>query len=366
MNADIERNAGFDDTNAVKSEECLQSTPAKRSTNDSKTPLIKRILTNTSELLNPKRVQFGVPDAFTGWRSNLPVNVRTLEDNPQGYPRLAAFLDSDDNFMIYRRFGYIQSRLLLDKQNELQTLERALERIDLAEAVTSKKISKGDTTGLFSGEPSERKKLMRLLEVKFTEYSALLNSAHQIMSLQRPSEKDYGSLRNYFDVEDPPLCESDEQWIECKEDMVTLHAGREHAWLDDAIEHFLKMFHCSFIEYIFCSEETRRKTKGSTVYYTRSRIDRLVLVIITMIILLLLVVPIYVLYHLTNDFPQEPRTTAIIIGVLLVFTLAFSAVLSLFTRARRHEVLAAAAAYVAVLVVFLGNVNPGPGQNIAD
>src|SRR5215469_11608832 len=35
---------------------------------------------------------------------------------PEGYPRLAAFLDSDENFMVYRRFGYLQSRLLLEKQ----------------------------------------------------------------------------------------------------------------------------------------------------------------------------------------------------------------------------------------------------------
>ena len=109
-------------------------------------------------------------------------------------------------------------------------------------------------------------------------------------------------------------------------------------------------------QYLFCSEETKRKTDGPEVYYTRNRIDRLVVSIITTMILVLLVVPIYVLYHLTNDAEPSPNSTAICIGTLLVFTLAFSAVLSLFTRAQRHEILAAAAAYCAVLVVFLGNV----------
>jgi hypothetical protein len=62
-------------------------------------------------------------------------------------------------------------------------------------------------------------------------------------------------------------------------------------------------------------------------------------------VLLLLVVPIYLLYHLINEV-QSPdgRIYAICLGILLVSTLAFSAVLCLFTRARRHEVLAAAAA----------------------
>lgn len=63
--------------------------------------------------------------------------------------------------------------------------------------------------------------------------------------------------------------------------------------------------------------------------------------------LTLLIVPIYVLWHLINgvDTPTpDPRAYALCIGILLVFTLASSAVLSLFTRAKRHEILASAAA----------------------
>jgi hypothetical protein len=74
-------------------------------------------------------------------------------------------------------------------------------------------------------------------------------------------------------------------------------------------------------------------------------------------ILVLLVIPIYIHFQLSDDnYPGDRRTNSLSIGVLLVFTLAFSAVLSLFTRARRHEILGAAAAYCAVLVVFFGNV----------
>lgn len=154
--------------------------------------------------------------------------------------------------------------------------------------------------------------------------------------------------------------------------MLSLRRGREHAWLDESIEYLLKKLNYRFIQvfdpnelfrsfyslvkYVFCSEETKRKTSGDEVYYTRSRIERLVVSIITVMILVLLVVPIYVLYHLTDHARQHPNITAISIGTLLVCTLAFSAVLALFTRAKRHEILGAAAAYCAVLVVFLGNV----------
>jgi hypothetical protein len=49
---------------------------------------------------------------------------------PRGYPNLAAFVDSDERFMIFRRFGYLQSRLLLYKQDELRALEARLDSLD--------------------------------------------------------------------------------------------------------------------------------------------------------------------------------------------------------------------------------------------
>jgi len=94
------------------------------------------------------------------------------------------------------------------------------------------------------------------------------------------------------------------------------------------------------------------------VYYARSRIDRLAIAIITFMILIHLVIPVYILFQLgsRNGVVFSQRTNALCIGVLLVFTLGFSAVLSLFTRAKRHEILGASAAYCAVLVVFIGNI----------
>jgi hypothetical protein len=53
-----------------------------------------------------------------------------VEQCPAGYPRLAAFLSSDENFMLYRRFDYLQARLLLYKQDELRELEGELDHLD--------------------------------------------------------------------------------------------------------------------------------------------------------------------------------------------------------------------------------------------
>lgn len=77
-------------------------------------------------------------------------------------------------------------------------------------------------------------------------------------------------------------------------------------------------------------------------YFSRERINICATTIITLIVLIILVVPIWLLFHLTVALKGEPSTTTII-GILVVSTLLFSAVVSLFTGAKRHEILAASA-----------------------
>jgi hypothetical protein len=68
-------------------------------------------------------------------------------------------------------------------------------------------------------------------------------------------------------------------------------------------------------------------------------------------IVALLIVPIYLLYILVKDTDGklDDHATGVCIAILLVCTLLFSAVLSVFTRAKRHEILGAAAAYVLLM-----------------
>ena len=53
-----------------------------------------------------------------------------MENNPNGYPRLAAFQASDPNFGLYRSDSYLHSRILLDLQDEITELEKELDNLD--------------------------------------------------------------------------------------------------------------------------------------------------------------------------------------------------------------------------------------------
>jgi hypothetical protein len=69
----------------------------------------------------------------------------------------------------------------------------------------------------------------------------------------------------------------------------------------------------------------------------------LIITIILLIILALPIVPMYFLYYLTKGVDSR-GSNSLCITVLLIFPLSFSAYLSLFTTAKRHKFLAAAAA----------------------
>jgi ABC-type transport system involved in cytochrome bd biosynthesis fused ATPase/permease subunit len=115
------------------------------------------------------------------------------------------------------------------------------------------------------------------------------------------------------------------------------------------------------VKRLFTTEELRKKTNDENIhYYSQSRIQRLVGLIITFVIFVLLVLPVVAMYELTSVGDRNSTFDAV--GILVVFTLLFSAAMSLLTEAKRHELFAASAAYCAVLVVFISNFNNNGGK----
>ena len=70
--------------------------------------------------------------------------------------------------MIYRRFGYVQARLLLEKQDDLRFLENKLDVLDREDSVDNR-----DVLWTRSDYEEPRKELMARLENTFIEYGKL-------------------------------------------------------------------------------------------------------------------------------------------------------------------------------------------------
>jgi hypothetical protein len=92
-----------------------------------------------------------------------------VERHGKGYPDFAAFMDSDDAFLIFRRFGYVQCRLLLQKQDELRTLEEQLDDMD-----DEGRYGDFETIYTRQAQGEARRNLLRELEAKYLEYGQFL------------------------------------------------------------------------------------------------------------------------------------------------------------------------------------------------
>ena len=91
-------------------------------------------------------------------------------------------------------------------------------------------------------------------------------------------------------------------------------------------------------QFIFSSAEQRRlSTDGSTHYYSRARIGALVRLVMCLLVVSLLMVPVVILLTLQTSIPIK-------LTVVLLANMLFTSAMSIFTRARRHELFAATAA----------------------
>ena len=290
--------------------------------------------------IQARRLSLGISHAFTSVSEigNIVINANLT---------LSYRMTSDISFSMFRRYDTLHARLLLHKQDHLRELEEELYFRDQAD-------NQNEETKLFLKIREEaddqdlpehgrsRLVIMRDIERLLLEYGTLLDQATKLEAMEKPTDRDHASLTNFFDNE-APVGDSDREFLLHKEDLITIRAGRDRAWLDAAVEALLRLYPCAPIKYIFCDKETREKTINPSIhYFSRSRINFFVTLVITFLILVLLVAPIGVLFYLSIS-AAGGAGDILIIGVLLICTLVFSCALSLFTKAKRHELLAASA-----------------------
>jgi hypothetical protein len=89
-----------------------------------------------------------------------------VEDTPFGFPRLAAFQASEANFSLYRSFSYLHSRVLLDLQDEITTLEKELDEKEWDDINENEHCLKSRNAGTRHDAGSERTRRVILREIK--------------------------------------------------------------------------------------------------------------------------------------------------------------------------------------------------------
>jgi hypothetical protein len=238
--------------------------------------------------------------------------------------------------MMCRRFGFLHTRVLLYRQDELRELEDQLVRLDAEDAecedpiLTSRVLDDAQ-------EGSFRKGLIQEIDDKLKEYDELVMRCKDLASLRRTTSRDYNSLANWMHNE-KPLSQEESEFINSKEDFIALCEQEEGGWFDGMIEDVLSKIPCKLTRLLFTTADQRRKSDDKyTNYYSKTRINLVVRVIICFLAVLVLVAPVVLLFLVHESYAAK-------VLVLLSFTIFFCICISVFTKAKRHEVFAATAA----------------------
>ena len=156
-----------------------------------------------------------------------------MDNFPRGYPRLAAFVNSDSNTHIYRRFGYVRNRLLLYVQDEVSCLEARLVALDKADH--DREPYHLASRSWDEEQNSERKNLIAELKTKLKEYDELVLREYRMLSINSPSSKNH---RNYFNYiwNEKPLCPEEYDFIYFEDDMLSLGKNDEDSWLEPLVD----------------------------------------------------------------------------------------------------------------------------------
>lgn len=104
------------------------------------------------------------------WAARNVLIWQAVNEYERGYGMVAAFEDSDPCFLMYRKFGWLHNRLLLQLQDELSVLEVQLENFDKDEAIHSRPLYQQSRRKDEARPDSERRLKLQVIKEKLEEY----------------------------------------------------------------------------------------------------------------------------------------------------------------------------------------------------
>ncbi|KAH0545463.1 hypothetical protein FGG08_000464 [Glutinoglossum americanum] len=260
-----------------------------------------------------------------------PEQVKDCPIKYTGYRVFSKWVASDQGFLIARKFGALNARVILSLQDEISELE---DELDATDEVCSRTTAPNEiNNGSFRLDPIPRRlELVReLLPEKLVQYSG--PAVH---------DEDIGYVKQYFDNA-APIDDIEAAYIDFGEDLIPIKP-KQRSFLRKYIEPSLlqkgvrRFFQRKPRDYDMIND-------GLTIWQDDSRVEGLCTAALAVMGLAMLIGPLWIL-----EFVGGTHTK---LGIMTGFIALFFAVVHVATTARVFEVLAATAAYSAVLMVFL-------------
>ncbi|KAK4870150.1 hypothetical protein LT330_005204 [Penicillium expansum] len=258
---------------------------------------------------------------------------KKIEDYPQGRPRFAALIASQDSFKFCRRFPYLRTRLLLEKQDRLSLLEKRLDDIDREETrnlnLSSSRLDRNQ----------KRQDTMKEIDEAMADYADLIlfipdsfiQRSSQILQAPPPESSHVQNLRNWI--------EGNRQLARHETEYVTeVNMMRELASLAPPADGALNQ-----------SKWADASSDPNVFGCSGAFLENLARILITILVIAYLLVPVVI----CNSFVDISGR----LGVIIMSTAVFVITLAGLMRARTVDLFIAGSAYATVLTVFITNTN---------
>lgn len=272
-----------------------------------------------------------------------------VHHHPQGYPQLACFMNSNNDWTIFRRFSYLSTRVLNHLEVELTDIEKELDAIDRNDAADP--IRKRRLRGFESTKwDNAHLEVLARCRTKLCEYNELFVGHSQVRALGLAPPSHHGGLYNWM-MSRKPLCEGKDDFILHPDDFVSVAGNSQRETpLADFIKTLFRRWPKSRLSGLLQTDRELSKSKDPYVdHISEDRIRVLVKAITVAIATGMLLIPVMLLFLV-----QTSRES--MAWLVFGFVMAFAVILSVVTQAKVQEVLIGTAAYAAVLVTFAGNL----------
>lgn len=272
-----------------------------------------------------------------------------IDEYPDGFSRLAAFVNSDNDFAMIRSFSYCHTRLLLQLQVEVTELEKALFTLDKKDEANPAMKYRRVSTKHKENSDTEHTKLMSELKTKLKEYDETVQKFVFLKSLGPPPERNHYSYFNWI-WRNKPLSKGYYDYIYHASDFVSL-SGSRSSYFEELIRRHITWWRGSPIrKWIKIKEEEMPTLDQSVSYYSPSRLGGVVQVLMVSTIMGVLLIPVYLLFLVPMSHLMMAITST-------AFIFLFAIIMTVVAEGRIYEIFVGTATYAAILIMFLGNIS---------
>ncbi|OJJ99341.1 hypothetical protein ASPACDRAFT_120677 [Aspergillus aculeatus ATCC 16872] len=267
---------------------------------------------------------------------NIHLKSEKIEDFPAGYPRFCALISSTNSLQLYRRFSILRSRDLLLKQDRLSILEKRLQDLDLREEKPSYLGScRRDLN-------NERQAVLSDISKALFDYDQTLLRNSRIADLKHAGPRQVVTLRNWIEG-NACVSRSETDFLQHDGDLIALSSPKDETlacleeWVEDRL---ISLFTRSY-------KNQCQALSDDPMVYIPHGILAIILAraLLGTFVVILIMVPVLICNFLLSVLLR--------LVVVSLATTAFIAFLSGGTHAKTIEILAAAAAYAAILTVYV-------------